>query len=162
MPNSDPPAGAPGADTGARSIDVGATHVALPVTDIERSVAFYSRYANMQVVHRRTDPGSDTTVVWMSDLTRPFVIVLIQAPAVDHCLGGLFSHLGVAVASREEVERRVAQAHAEGLKVIGPFDYGYPVGYWAYIVHPDGHNLEISHGQEVGLAVARHGSAAGE
>ena len=34
-----------------------------------------------------------------------------------------------------------------------PNDYGPPVGYWAYIVDPDGHNLEISYGQEVGLAV---------
>ncbi len=159
MPN-DPPAGVTGADPGARSLDVGATHVALPVTDIEGSVAFYARYAAMQVVHRRTDPGTDTTVVWLSDLTRPFVIVLIQAPAIDHCLGGLFCHLGVAVASRAEVDQRVAQARAEGLQVIGPFDHGHPVGYWAYIVHPDGHNLELSHGQEVGLAVAGYGSPA--
>jgi hypothetical protein len=27
------------------------------------------------------------------------------------------------------------------------------VGYWAYIVDPDGHNLEISYGQEVGFTV---------
>jgi hypothetical protein len=27
------------------------------------------------------------------------------------------------------------------------------VGYWAVVVDPDGHNLELSHGQEVGLTV---------
>ena len=37
--------------------------------------------------------------------------------------------------------------------MLGPFDDGPPVGYWAYVVDPDGHNLEISYGQEVGLAV---------
>jgi hypothetical protein len=27
------------------------------------------------------------------------------------------------------------------------------VGYWAFLSDPDGHTLEISHGQEVGFAV---------
>jgi hypothetical protein len=30
------------------------------------------------------------------------------------------------------------------------------VGYWAYVVDPDGHNLEVSFGQDVGLAVETH------
>jgi catechol 2,3-dioxygenase-like lactoylglutathione lyase family enzyme len=131
--------------------DVGATHIALPVSDIDRSIAFYAAYADMQVVHRRHD--EHTAVVWLSDLTRPFVIVLIQGGTVDHGLRGMWCHLGVGVASREEVERRCAAAQAEGRTVMGPIDSGYPVGYWAYIVDPDGHNLEISFGQEVGFTV---------
>jgi len=35
--------------------DIGLTHIALPVHSIEESVVFYSRFAAMQVVHRR--PG---------------------------------------------------------------------------------------------------------
>ena len=69
--------------------DLGLTHVALPVTDVDASAAFYARYADLQVVHRRVD-GTGTGgvgVVWLSDLTRPFVIVLIQT-AVTHVLGG--------------------------------------------------------------------------
>jgi hypothetical protein len=31
-----------------------------------------------------------------------------------------------------------------------------PVGYWALLRDPDGHALELSYGQEVGLTVARH------
>lgn len=137
-------------------IDRGATHVALPVTDVERSIEFYSRYADMQVVHRRADAESGAEVVWISDLTRPFVIVMIKAPQVDGGLRGFWSHLGVGLASRDEVDRRCAQARSEGRTVIGPNDSGYPVGYWAYIVDPDGHNLEISYGQEVGLTVGQH------
>ena len=135
--------------------DVGATHVALPVSDIDLSVDFYGRYAGMQVVHRRTDHHASNDVVWLSDLTRPFVIVLIQAPMIDHSLGGMFCHIGVGVDSRDEVDRRCAAARDAGLQVMGPIDSGYPVGYWAYIVHPDGHNLELSFGQEVGLTVER-------
>ena len=131
--------------------DIGATHIALPVSDIDRSIAFYAAYADMQVVHRRRD--DHTAVVWLSDLTRPFVIVLIQGGTVDHGLRGMWCHLGIGVASRAEVERRCAAAQAEGRTVMGPIDSGYPVGYWAYIADPDGHNLEISFGQEVGFTV---------
>jgi catechol 2,3-dioxygenase-like lactoylglutathione lyase family enzyme len=132
------------------AIDRGLTHVALTVADAEGSVDFYGRYADMAVVHRRVDAGD--TVVWLGDGTRPFVIVLIQQAAVSHALGG-FAHLGVGCATREEVDRRCARARDEGRAVMGPLDSGYPVGYWAIITDPDGHNLELSYGQEVGLTV---------
>ena len=133
--------------------DVGFTHIALPVLDVDASTVFYSRYASMQVVHRRADPASGRRVVWLSDLTRPFVVVLIESPdPVVVKLEG-FAHLGVACASRTDVDRLCGEARAEGRTTVGPLDYGYPVGYWAFITDPDGHNLEISYGQEVGLTV---------
>jgi catechol 2,3-dioxygenase-like lactoylglutathione lyase family enzyme len=135
--------------------DLGLTHVALPVTDLDASLAFYERYAGMHAVHRRQEPGGGP-VAWISDLTRPFVVVLIEVDAVDERLGGVYGHLGLAVASREEVDRRCATARADGRAVFGPVDAGPPVGYWGYIVDPDGHNLELSFGQEVGRAVAAH------
>ena len=101
-----------------------------------------------------SDLDADTTVVWVSDRTRPFVVVLIEQTAVSHALGG-FAHLGVGCPSRDEVDRRCDLARREGREVFGPLDSGYPVGYWAIIPDPDGHNLELSHGQEVGLAVER-------
>ncbi|HEX6311127.1 MAG TPA: VOC family protein [Acidimicrobiia bacterium] len=139
--------------TTGETSDRGLTHVALPATDIAASVDFYARYADMEVVHRRHDAESDTTVVWLSDRTRPFVIVLIEQPAVSHALGG-FAHLGIGCTSRAEVDRRCARAREEGREVLGPTDSGDPVGYWAIIADPDGHNLELSYGQEVGLTVA--------
>jgi catechol 2,3-dioxygenase-like lactoylglutathione lyase family enzyme len=138
-------------DGGAKA-DRGLSHVALVVSDVEVSVAFYARFAKMSVVHRRRD--ADTEVVWLSDLSRPFVLVLIQVPKVDAQLGG-FCHLGVGCASREEVDRLCAEAREEDCLKLGPIDSGYPVGYWAFLRDPDGHNLEISFGQEVGLTVAR-------
>ncbi len=110
----------------------------------------------MAVVHARRDAETGNRVVWVSDRTRPFVIVLIQQGAISHALGGS-AHLGVGCESREEVDRRCDLARREGRVVLGPLDSGYPVGYWALITDPDGHNLEVSHGQEVGLAVERAG-----
>ena len=134
--------------------DLGFTHVALPVADVDATAAFYARYAGMEVVHRRAeDPETGArAVVWLSDLTRPFVVVCIET-AVTHRLGG-WSHLGVAVASRAEVDRRVADARAAGVAVDGPYDSGPPVGYWAILPDPDGHHLELAFGQEVAATVS--------
>ena len=128
--------------------DIGLTHVALPVHDLDASIAFYARYARMQVVHRREG------VVWLSDKTRPFVIVLIEVEQVAVTLGG-WAHLGVGCSSRAEVDRLCALAREEGRLVTVPHDAGYPVGYWAMLSDPDGHHLELAFGQEVGLTVER-------
>jgi hypothetical protein len=64
-----------------------------------------------------------------------------------------FGHLGIACESRAEVDSLCDQARAEGRLKSGPSDAGYPVGYWAYIADPDGNNLEVSYGQEIGLTV---------
>jgi len=133
----------------AARTDVGATHIALTVADLDASIGFYARYAGMQVVHERKDT---TRVAWISDLTRPFVLVLIQVPRVEFPLAG-FNHIGVGCASRDEVDRLCALARADGCLALGPTDSGYPVGYWAFLRDPDGHQLEISFGQEVGIAV---------
>jgi catechol 2,3-dioxygenase-like lactoylglutathione lyase family enzyme len=132
--------------------DVGLTHIALPVKNIERSLAFYSKFGRMQVVHRRKDQETGSEVVWISDRTRPFVVVLIEVARVDSVLLPL-AHLGVGCESRAEVNRLCDLARAEGILIEGPLDYGYPVGYFALIKDPDGHTLELSYGQEVGLAV---------
>ena len=121
--------------------------MALPVTSLERSVAFYARYAAMQVVHRRAG------VVWLSDRTRPFVIVLIESRASIDPLRPV-AHLGVACGSRDDVDALCLLAREEDALVDGPVDYGPPVGYWAFLRDPDGHTLEVSHGQEIGLVVA--------
>ncbi|MSE18766.1 VOC family protein, partial [Pantoea agglomerans] len=62
------------------SNDTGFTHLALQVRDLEKSVDFYQRYAGMQVIHQRK-PGIPEAqkVAWLSDLTRPFALVLVQS-----------------------------------------------------------------------------------
>jgi catechol 2,3-dioxygenase-like lactoylglutathione lyase family enzyme len=141
--------------------DVGLTHVALLVSHLDASIAFYSRYARMEVVHRRQDGHSE--VAWLSDKTRPFVIVLIQItkivprPVVRLVVKLLFpfEHLGVGCASRDEIDQLCQIARTEGCLRLGPKDSGPPLGYWCLLSDPDGHTLELSHGQEVGLTVER-------
>ena len=126
--------------------DLGLTHVALNSSDLEASAAFWARYARMQIVHRRDG------VLWLSDKTRPFVLVLIESSGVLHPLLPT-AHLGVGCESRDEVDRLAARARVERCLISGPADAGAPVGYWAFLRDPDGHTLEVSYGQQVGSTV---------
>jgi catechol 2,3-dioxygenase-like lactoylglutathione lyase family enzyme len=124
-------------------IDVGLTHIALPITDTEQSIQFYSTYAQMQVVHRRIDTETGVEVVSLSDRTRPFVIVLIQTSSVQSVLSPL-AHLGVGCQNREYIDTLCEKAKQEGVLLQELKDSGYPIGYWAFLRDPDGHTLELS------------------
>jgi len=124
--------------------DIGFSHVALTATNLDASIAFYAKYARMQVVYRR--PGT----IWLSDRTRPFVIVLLEVPKVEYRLLPL-AHLGVGCQNREEVDRLCEMARSEDRLIVAPADLGPPIGYRGFIRDPDGHTLEVSFGQEIGL-----------
>lgn len=138
-------------------------HLALVVADLQASIAFYTRYAGMKVVHRRRDRGGGETA-WLNDGKRPFVLVLVAhrrrsagrmllrgiARAISRYLARP-AHLGIACASREEVEALCRQAAAEGRLLKPANDAGPIVGFYGMLADPDGYNLELSYGQEVGM-----------
>jgi catechol 2,3-dioxygenase-like lactoylglutathione lyase family enzyme len=132
--------------------DVGLTHIALPVRDVNATAAFYGRFAGLRVVHRRVDVG--TGVVWLADGVRPFVIVCIEHPEVSPQLNGNYAHIGVGCRDRSDLDARVADARRVEVPVSGPQDSGPPIGYWAILTDPDGHQLELSVGQEISKALA--------
>ena len=108
-------------------VDIGLTHIAFAVRDVEASIAFYEHYLGMQVVHERPSENGRGRIVWMSDLTRPFVVVLAPSATPDPPLGP-FGHLGVGLPSRADVDRLASEAAAEGRLRMGPTDSGPPVG----------------------------------
>ena len=133
-------------------MDRGLSHIALTVRDVDLSIGFYREFADFEVVHRRGERGR--RVVWLSDLSRPFAVVLVESATDDVRLGGI-AHLGVACGSRAEVDRRCDRARRAGWLQREPEDGGSPVGYWALLRDPDGHNVELSCGQDVGARVQR-------
>ncbi len=137
------------------TIDLGLSHIGLPVLDVERSIEFYAKYARMQIVHRRIDAETGVAVVWLSDLTRPFVVVLIQKEEVTPVLSPL-AHLGVGCKSRADMDVLCDAARQAGVLIQEPKS-GCPIGYWAFLRDPDGHTLELSFGQEIGLTLDRRG-----
>ena len=137
---------------------VSLSHLAIPVLDVDRSIAFYEKYLEMKVVRQRTNPRN----VWMADGIRPFQLVLLEAEPGD-VEGGRPSdyhdaklahpivasmHIGFTCSSNTQVKRIADMARAEGILQHGPLQEMWPGGYCAYLRDPSGHSVEISYNQE--------------
>src|SRR5260370_24100365 len=64
---------------GVRGKKVSLSHLAIPVLDAERSIAFYEKYLQMKVVKRRDNPVD----VWLADGSPPLQRVLLAADKGD-------------------------------------------------------------------------------
>jgi catechol 2,3-dioxygenase-like lactoylglutathione lyase family enzyme len=126
------------------------THIAIFARDIDRSVGFYRRYADLHEAHRRVDGG--VSVVWLAESGRDaeFVIVVIEADHADPVDPAPIAHIGYSVGSRAEVDRIAGEAHKDGILKEGPRDAGPIVGYYCIVQDPDGNLVEFSHGQSLG------------
>lgn len=134
--------------------DIGLSHIAFAVKDLDASIVFYQQFAGMKVIHRRGEKGTPIRpVAWLSDMTRHFALVLAEDPHSTDTQLGPFGHLGIACASKEAMDAKLAEARDAGVLRQEPTDSGSPVGYWAFLDDPDGNTLELSYGQEIGYLI---------
>ncbi len=127
------------------------THVARPCADLDRTIDFYRRYCDLQVVHQRADDG--VRVAWIAERAHPeFVLVFIEMSFDDPPPTTAARHLGYDLPSREDVDAVAARAAADGVLAEPPVDAGGVVGYYCMLRDPDGNFVEFSHGQPVGPA----------
>lgn len=143
------------------TLDLGLTHIALHVSDVEASVKFYQKYAGLHDIHSRGDGQS--SVGWISDLKRPFGLVLLKRRGgpvrrwITRQIGlyrPALAHVGIALSSREQVDTLCERAREQGILRKPPRDAGHPVNYYGMIADPDGNNLELSFGQVMSVAFA--------
>jgi len=133
------------------------THLALHVSDIEASIAWYEQYTHFSVLARNEDDNGKG--VWLGDSTDarcPFVLVLAQffegkdpfAPG-KHAVLTPFAHIGIEVPEKDMVDQYAAAADADGYLALGPVQMPDPVGYVCFIKDPDGNLIEFSYDQGV-------------
>lgn len=142
------------------------THIALPVRDLEATLAFYAKYTKLVNIHERQDPETGLRTAWLAnarditDAGARFVIVLIHGKLPTNITGDIkeqygflksISHLGISVESRAEVDRLAEMAREDGCLLLGPMYRNEVVGYICVVTDPDGNNLEFSFGQKLGL-----------
>ncbi|MGY5776522.1 VOC family protein [Rhizobium sp. LEGMi135b] len=140
--------------------DLGLSHVALLVRDLDRSIAFYEEFARLHVIHRREAKEPLDAVAWMADGVRPFALVLVASRSLQDTPLGPFGHIGIACSTREEVLCQAIEAERRGILRSRPRDDGPPVGCWTYIADPDGNTLELSFGQEIAFTTEQLGAQA--
>jgi len=141
------------------------THIALPVRDLDATLAFYERYTTLVNIHERMDPRTGLRSVWLAnqrDITAGaarFVIVLICGKLPTAVTGDIkeeygflrsISHLGISLDSRDDVDRVAAMAKEDGCLLLGPMYRNEVVGYIYIVTDPDGNNVEFSVEQVLG------------
>ena len=121
------------------------THITINVSDIDRSVDFYTTICGLSIVRDRRREGRHN--VWLgpavADGEQPaFVLVMVQDE-----VNARLDHFGFQCDSRAEVDKISDLARAQNYLVDPPTDVGGVVGYFTTIRDPDGHLIEFTFGQ---------------
>lgn len=121
------------------------THITINVSDLERSVEFYTSFCGLSIVRDRRLEGRHN--VWLGPATPAgedptFVLVIVQ----DEVKARL-DHFGFQCDSRAEVDRIAERARHQNILVEAPADVGGVVGYYTMVRDPDGHIVEFTAGQ---------------
>ena len=121
------------------------THITINVSNLERSIQFYTSLCGLSIVRDRRPEGRHN--VWLGSTTPAgenpvFVLVLIQAEVKAR-----LDHFGFQCESRAEVDRIAERAREQDILVEPPQDIGGVVGYFTMVRDPDGHLIEFTAGQ---------------
>jgi len=121
------------------------THITINVSDLSRSVDFYTDVCGLTMVRDRRKEGRHN--VWLgppvADGDEPtFVLVMVEDEVKTR-----LDHFGFQCDSREEVDRIAELAREQDILVEPPTDMGGIVGYFTAIRDPDGHVIEFTFGQ---------------
>ena len=137
------------------------THVALPCSDLDATIEFYTTLCNLVVVARNEDVNGRG--VWLSNDKQakdPFVLVLAEfLPEVAERFGqepgqkvptlAPFAHVGIELPTRDDVDRMADRAREMGCLQWEPKDMAEHIGYICAALDPDGNVVEFSHNQKV-------------
>lgn len=113
------------------------THVALRVTDLDRSIAFYKAMFDASPVKHKSDYAK-------FDLVNPGLNLTLNVGA-DIVEQGSLSHLGVQVDSSDAVKDAIARFKAAGLATFEEKDSDccYALQDKVWVTDPDGNRWEI-------------------
>ena len=130
------------------------THLAMHVENLDACIDFYKSYAEMRIVHQRTNDGY--RVVWIAEDGREkdFILVLLPGGSGRNQSERDLSHLGFALESRASVDAIANRARADGILTWDPVEEPYPVGFYCGVTDPDGNIVEFSYGQPLGPGAA--------
>jgi catechol 2,3-dioxygenase-like lactoylglutathione lyase family enzyme len=137
------------------------THVAVPVSDLDRSIEFYTSLTPLVVVAQHADENGKGA--WLSNdkqVETPFVLVLSQLiPTVAQQFEiepgkpvrtlGPFAHIGIELPTKEDVDAMAERAREMGVLAWEPRQMPEHIGYICAARDPDGNVIEFSWNQKV-------------
>jgi catechol 2,3-dioxygenase-like lactoylglutathione lyase family enzyme len=137
------------------------THVAIPVSDLDRAIEFYTSLTPLVVVARNEDENGRGA--WLSNekqVEDPFVLVIAeflpdvarrfgQEPGEPHATLAPFAHIGIELPTKEDVDQVAERAREMGVLTWEPQWMAPHIGYICAAKDPDGNVIEFSYDQKV-------------
>jgi len=129
------------------------THIALPCSDLDKSIAWYEEFTPLVVLDRRED--ADGQAAWLShegQAVNPFILVLVmfwKDRGTPVPVMAPFAHLGIEVPERTDVIALADRARTAGCLVWEPAELPEPIGFVCALSDPDGNVVEVSYNQGV-------------
>ena len=130
------------------------THIALPCSDMDRSIEWYETFTPLELLDRREDAEGQGAWLGHPDQgDKPFILVLVSFIRDQH-KGALptmapFAHIGIEMPSREMVDAIAARGEVAGCLSWPPTQMPDPIGYICALTDPDGNVIEFSYDQGV-------------
>jgi catechol 2,3-dioxygenase-like lactoylglutathione lyase family enzyme len=131
-------------------------HVGLLVSDMERSLRFYTEVLECKITNRHKRPDGSETIFLRFDDWHHDLVLSAAPPGVDVTAAGprerLIQQIAFEVEDRDAFLKALAHLHANGVKLInGPLIHGIEGGgnlggsgsRSFYFHDPDGNRLEI-------------------
>jgi catechol 2,3-dioxygenase len=115
----------------------GIRHVHLLVSDLDRSIAFYSGAFGMTEKFR---DGDDLVFMNTPGSHDSLALHLVDDPRVGE--SGGYEHFGITVLDRAALDDAIAEIEAHGGALVEKGEHAPGIGY-AYVRDPDGYVIEI-------------------
>jgi catechol 2,3-dioxygenase-like lactoylglutathione lyase family enzyme len=122
------------------------THVALPVENLETSIAFYRKFCGLRVINEH---GTSSKTVWMGKEHSSPILVLLSGGRKRVPDDGDLLHVGFSLSSSAEIDEIAARGKQAKCLHWEPKDLGPPVGKICALRDPNGHVIEFSFGQPI-------------
>lgn len=119
-------------------------HTMLRVTDLERSIDFYTSVMGMQLIRRKDYPDGDFTIAFLGygDEQENAVLELTYNWGVDtYDMGTAYGHIAIEVPDVYAATRAAAAKGAKILREAGPMNAGTTI--LSFLEDPDGYPIEL-------------------
>jgi lactoylglutathione lyase len=137
------------------------THVAIPVSDLDKAIEFYTSLTPLVVVARNEDENGRGA--WLSNeeqVEDPFVLVIAEflpdaarrfgrEPGQPQATLAPFAHIGIELPTKDDVDQVAERAREMGVLVWEPQWMAPHIGYICSARDPDGNVIEFSFDQKV-------------
>ena len=128
-------------------------HTMLRVTDLEKSLAFYTDVLGMKMLRRTDYPDGKFTLAFVgySDEQQGAVLELTHNWGVtEYEIGNAFGHIAIEVEDAYEACEKITSRGGKVVREAGPMKHGNTV--IAFVEDPDGYKIELIQ-KKTGLAI---------